>query len=293
MVESSRPATNSEIARHYDQLDRFYREVWGEHVHHGLWRTGTETSAEAARALVDAVATRLDLQPGESVCDIGCGYGATSRILAQEFHARVTALTLSPAQHRYAESVSTPDRDNPRYLLRDWLDNALPGSAFDAAFAIESTEHMPDKQRVFTEAARILRPGGRLAVCAWIAGDHLKPWHRRRLLEPICREGRMPGLGTAADYTGWMQSAGFTIISSDDLSRQVARTWPVCAGRYFRAVLYRPSYLRFLFDRRNDNRVFALTMLRLWLAFKTGAMRYLIFAAKKTGESAPTPVDDP
>ena len=32
--------TREDVARHYDQLDRFYRELWGEHVHHGFWATG-------------------------------------------------------------------------------------------------------------------------------------------------------------------------------------------------------------------------------------------------------------
>jgi tocopherol O-methyltransferase len=32
--------TAESVARHYDTLDRFYREIWGEHVHHGLWRGG-------------------------------------------------------------------------------------------------------------------------------------------------------------------------------------------------------------------------------------------------------------
>jgi len=31
------------------QSDRFYREIWGEHVHHGLWRSGKETPLEASR----------------------------------------------------------------------------------------------------------------------------------------------------------------------------------------------------------------------------------------------------
>lgn len=293
MVESSRPATNADIARHYDQLDRFYREVWGEHVHHGLWRTGRETSEEAARELVNAVTAHLQFTPGAQVCDIGCGYGATSRILAQEFQAEVTGFTLSPAQHRYAESRNAPDAANPRYFLRDWLQNGLPDAAFDAAFAIESTEHMPDKAKVFAEAARVLRPGGRLVVCAWLAGDHPKPWHHRHLLEPICREGRMPGLGTEAEYVQWMETAGFTVTARADVSRQVRRTWPVCAGRFFRALFFRPSYLRFLLDRKNDNRIFALTMLRLWLAYGTGAMRYVIFSARRTGSETLSLVGEP
>ena len=280
MIESTQPATSTEVARHYDQLDRFYREIWGDHVHHGLWRTGHETSDEATRALLDAVVHKARLQPGMEVCDVGCGYGHTARIIARENQVRVTGLTISPAQHRYAEAATLPT-DHATFLCEDWLHNQRPSASFDTLIAIESTEHMSDKARVFAEAARVLKPSGRMVVCAWLAAEKLKPWHQRHLIEPICREGRMPGMGTETEYVRWMQAAGFHIAEAEDVSAQVARTWPICAGRFIIGVLRRPGYVRFLLDRQNDNRIFALTMLRLWLAYRIGVMRYVIFAATK------------
>ena len=278
MIESSLPMPRDEVARHYDQLDRFYREIWGDHVHHGLWLTGKETSDEATRNLTHAVVARAQLAPGMTLCDVGCGYGQTSRIIAREQQVKVTGLTVSPAQHQYALSV-TQAADNATFLLEDWLHNERPSASFDALIAIESTEHMADKVRVFTEAARVVKPGGRLVVCAWLANENLKPWEQRHLIEPICREGRMPGMGTETEYKRWMTDAGFEVRAADDVSMQVARTWPICAWRFFLGVLRKPSYVRFLLDPKNDNRIFALTMLRLWLAYHRGAMRYVIFSA--------------
>ena len=279
MIESSLPMPRDEVARHYDQLDRFYREIWGDHVHHGLWLTGKETSDEATRNLTDAVVARAQLAPGMTLCDVGCGYGQTSRIIAREQQVKVTGLTVSPAQHQYALSVTQPSADSTTFLLEDWLHNERPSASFDALIAIESTEHMADKVRVFTEAARVVKPGGRLVVCAWLANENLKPWEQRHLIEPICREGRMPGMGTETEYKRWMTDAGFEVRAADDVSMQVARTWPICAWRFFLGVLRKPSYVRFLLDPKNDNRIFALTMLRLWLAYHRGAMRYVIFSA--------------
>ncbi len=48
MIRSSRPILPEEVADHYEELDRIYREVWGEHVHHGLWRTGRESKGTAS-----------------------------------------------------------------------------------------------------------------------------------------------------------------------------------------------------------------------------------------------------
>lgn len=281
MVESFLPISVSDVARHYDQLDRFYREIWGEHVHHGLWETGRESSDEAVRALSHLVASKAALVPGAEVCDLGCGYGGTSRLLADEYGARVTGLTVSAAQQRYAVEV-TANPGNPSYLVEDWMRNERPDAIYDALVAIESTEHMVDKARVFTEAARVLKSGGRLVVCAWLAGGSLRPWQVRHLVEPVCREGRLPAMGTEGEYVCWMEQAGFVLTEQLDVTRKVSRTWPICAWRFVMGLVKRPDYLRFLMDARNDNRIFALTMMRIWVAYRTGAMRYVVFVAEKS-----------
>ena len=280
MIYPKRSLDPIEIARHYDELDRFYREVWGEHVHHGLWLTGDEPPDLAVRQLVDRVAEHAHIAPGEAVCDVGCGYGATARQLATDYHATVTALTLSPAQHRYA-CAQHPGTDNPTYLLRDWLDNDLPTASFDAVISIECISHVPDKAAFFREAFRVLKPGGRLSLCAWLAYEHPEAWHIHHLLEPICREGRLPSLATTSEYLDLMTAAGFQNGTAEDLSRRVRHTWTICFLRVLRGLVTQPHYLRYLLDARQPDRVFLLTLPRLWLGFRTGALRYGHFTAHK------------
>lgn len=277
MVHSSAPATPDEVALHYDQLDGFYREVWGEHMHHGLWRTGRESAAQATRALVEVVAARLQATPGMTLCDVGCGYGAAARMLTMEWQAKVTGITLSAAQFRHAQSQG----GGPVYRLGDWLCNDLPDASFDGLYAIESTEHMQEKPRVFGEMARVLRPGGRLVWCTWLAGPACLPWQQRLLLEPVCREARLPALGTEAESLGWLQQAGLEVLRVEDVSRQARQTWPAYAGRFLRAVLLRPSLLGRVWVAGGRNAVFALTMLRIWLAYRLDAMRYIIYTAQR------------
>lgn len=147
--------------------------------------------------------------------------------------------------------------------------------------AIESSEHVADKPRFFAEAQRVLRPGGRLVVCAWLASDAPRRWQIAHLLEPICREGRLGGLGTAEEHRGWIEGAGLIIDEHRDLSRNVKRTWPVCAWRTLRALARQPEHRRWLLRGRSDNRVFGLTVLRIWLAYELGAMRYGVFKARR------------
>ncbi len=280
MIVPKQPVSIAEIAAHYDELDPFYRELWGEHVHHGLWQNGNETPEEATLALVDHVAALAGIRAGDAVCDIGCGYGATARRLASHYGARVTALTITPAQYRFALSVSL-DGDSPAYLLRDWHENGLDGASFDAAVAIESMSHMTDKRRALTEAARVLKPGGRLVLCVWLAADHPGRCAVRHLLEPICGEGRLPGLASEVDYRRLLVETGFESTMFKDVSQHVRRTWAICIVRSLKALATDASVWRFMMDSNMHNRQFIITMFRILLAYHLGAMRYGIFAACK------------
>ncbi|MDE8588325.1 class I SAM-dependent methyltransferase [Arthrobacter sp. NQ4] len=281
MIEPSTHQDAVAVAEHYDDLDPIYRRVWGDHVHHGLWATGRETPGEAVEALVDAVGDRLNLMPGQLCVDIGCGYGSAARRLAATRGVRVVGLTLSAEQARYAAVHPVPDVD---IQIGDWLTNGLPGASADAAWAIESSEHMVDKSRFFDEAHRVLVPGGRFVICAWLAGTDAGLWKVRHLLQPICREGRLPSMGTREDYEAMANAAGFTVAGYEDVSRRVARTWMICAGRLVKAMLLDSETRRLAVGARHRGAI--LSIPRLILAYRTGAMRYGIFTLTKAVETA-------
>ena len=73
------------VAAHYDDLDLFYRTIWGTHVHHGYWRTGKESTEEAVENLTHLVADRAGIKSGTCVCDIGCGYGGSGGSLGEDY----------------------------------------------------------------------------------------------------------------------------------------------------------------------------------------------------------------
>ncbi len=280
MIRPHSPTSSAAVAAHYETLDPFYRAIWGEHLHHGYWLTGRESPEDAVLALVDLVADRLELAQGQAVCDIGCGYGATAARLAETYDLAVTGFTLSAAQAARA-GQRRPARGTLAVRVGDWLANDLPDGAFDRAYAIESTEHMADLARCFAEACRVLRPGGRLVVCAWLAAPAARRWAVRHLLEPICREGRLAGLGDAGDYARLLAAAGFRVERSEDVTTAVARTWSVCVRRSLGRLMTDRRTQRFVLRSGAPDRVFALTMVRLLIAFRTGAMRYGVLTAAK------------
>lgn len=103
----------------------------------------------------------------EVALDLGCGDGRTSVMIgARELVlADVSEVALARARERlpHARTVSLePDRGLP-----------LPDNAFELVVCTETIEHVRDVQLLLSEARRVLRPGGRLAVST--------PWHGRLL----------------------------------------------------------------------------------------------------------------
>lgn len=280
MIVPRRPAEVASVALHYDELDEFYQDVWGEHVHHGLWQTGNEPPDQAVEQLVHLVAERAGIAAGSQVCDVGCGYGGTSRILASRYGADVTGLTVSASQHRYA-SVQTVPNGSTQFLLRPWEQNELPTESFDAVVSIECVSHVADKPEFYRQIHRVLRPGGKAVVIAWLANSQASRFGTRHLLEPICREGRLPGMATSEEHTAMIADADLRLLSFEEISRSVRKTWWICARRLVWKLVTRLKYLRAVLHRDKKNRVFALTLFRILAAYHSGAMQYGVFQMVK------------
>jgi tocopherol O-methyltransferase len=280
VIVPKQPQTVQAVASHYDELDSFYREIWGEHVHHGYWATGRETATEAAVALVERLADRLRLEPGQRICDIGCGYGATAHYFAEQFALDVTGVTVSAVQARRARA-RVAERGGLVIQVQDWMTNSFAAESFDCVYSVESSEHMPDKQRFFDEAYRTLKPGGKLGICAWLSRDDPRPWEVRHLLEPICREGRLPSMGDEADYRRFGEQAGFRVVEVEDLSGKVRQTWWICVRRVLGKLLTQRRYLRFLLDSTATDRIFAVTLVRIMIAYRTRSMRYCLLVFRR------------
>lgn len=262
------------IQTHYDLATPFYRLLWGVHIHHGLWEAD-ESPETAQQQLIDRLATAADLREGDRVLDVGCGMGGTSIDLARRMRCRVTGLTLSPVQQAWASATGRWQGvgRRTRFLRRDAETVTFPAGSFDVVWSVECTEHLFDKPALFRRAAGWLTPGGRVAICAWLAGEGPDAVAKATA---VCEGFLCPSLGTADDYQGWMKSAGLTVVTFDDLTVNVLRTWEICKERMRHPAL------------RYGSRLLGLDMFRfvehfdtLLDAYRTGAMRYGLFVARK------------
>ena len=143
-------------------------------------------------------------------------------------------------------------------------------------WSIECTEHLYDKARFFQRAAAWLRPGGRMAICAWLAGEALEDQRQVRQVYDVCEGFFCPSLGTCSDYRQWMTDAGLTVERDYDWTARVAQTWEICQRRVRRSGV---RWLAGLIDR--DTAMFLDRFDTILEAYRSGAMRYGCFIAHK------------
>ena len=126
---------------------------------------GTDPTFTAYR---DAYLKLLDVPPTAAVLDLGCGTGVVTRAIAARdgFTGTVTGIDQSldfiAAAHRLAADEGVADR--VEFVLGDAHDLDLPAASFDAAVAHTLISHVRDPLAVLAEAARVVRPGGHVAV---------------------------------------------------------------------------------------------------------------------------------
>jgi tocopherol O-methyltransferase len=213
------------IIEHYDIASPYYRKLWGEHLHHGYWRTGSETKEEAQAALTTYLAQAAQIKPGAEILDVGCGFGASSIHLARKHQASVVGISISLVQTSIAHRAANNADVIAHFAVMDADEIALQAE-FDVIWCIESISHFENKPHFFTRAAQMLRPGGTLAIIDWFrSGSSDAPPHRAciRTIE----RGMLVKLRTMSDYADMSRKAGLEVLVDDDLSDQCGKTWEI------------------------------------------------------------------
>ena len=273
------------VRQHYDLATPFYWLLWGRHIHHGLW-DGQESPAQAQQQLTETLARESGVRDGDAVLDVGCGMGGSSIHLARTLGCRVTGITISPLQRFWASSAARWNcvAGNTEFRCTDAEKVDFPAGSFDVVWSIECTEHLYDKARFFQRAAAWLRPGGRMAICAWLAGEALVDQQRVRQVHDVCEGFFCPSLGTCGDYRQWMTDAGLSIERNYDWTARVEQTWEICQRRV------RRSGVRWLAGMIDRNTVMFLDRFETILnAYRSGAMRYGCFIAHRPSRDGDVP----
>ena len=151
-------------------------QLWERQVHWGYWddpkaAEGTRADYLAAMEQMNGVLLHAgNIADGQRVLDVGCGFGGTiQQINAGRSNMHLTGLNIDSRQLAAAEAQTTAVNGN----LIDWVEAdacRLPfeDNTFDRVLAVECIFHFPSRERFLAEAARVLKPGGYIAVSDFV-----------------------------------------------------------------------------------------------------------------------------
>jgi cyclopropane-fatty-acyl-phospholipid synthase len=154
------------IHHHYDVSNRFYEMVLGPSMTYtcAVFPTGDATLEVAQETKYELVARKLDLQPGQRLLDLGCGWGGMVRHAAREHGVRAVGVTLSREQASWAQERIKEEGLDHLAEVRFMDYRHVEETGFDAISSIGLTEHIGVRQypAYFGFIRDHLRPQGRL-----------------------------------------------------------------------------------------------------------------------------------
>ncbi|HEU4361736.1 MAG TPA: cyclopropane mycolic acid synthase family methyltransferase [Mycobacterium sp.] len=224
------------IQAHYDLSDDFFALFQDpSRTYSCAYFEPPDTSLEQAQlAKVDLNLDKLQLQPGMTLLDIGCGWGATMKRAVEKYGVNVVGLTLSKNQHAYTQKLlDAVDTDRSRrVLLHGWEEFHGP---VDRIVSIEAFEHFGHENydNFFKNCFEILPADGRMTIQSSVSfhpydlnarGKKLT-FETARFIKFILTEifpgGRLPTTDMMVEHG---EKAGFTVPEALSLRPHYIKT---------------------------------------------------------------------
>ena len=167
------------------------------------------------------------LKPGETVIDLGSGAGFDCFLAARQVGqaGRVIGVDMTPAMVSKARgNASQGDFENVDFRLGEIESLPVADAIADVIISNCVINLSPEKQRVFSEAYRVLKPGGRLAVADVVAFAQMPEEFRGNM---ALMSGCMAGAALVSEIEAMLRSAGFVDIrvAPKHESKSFIRDW--------------------------------------------------------------------
>lgn len=162
-------ATDEANEQHYEVPTRFYQLVLGKHLKYssGLWANAATTLEESEAAMLKMTCERAELQDGQRILELGCGWGSLSLWMAEHYpHAQITSVSNSRTQKQFIDAEAAKrGLKNLTIITANMIHfEGVGESVFDRCVSVEMFEHMKNYQELLRRISTWLKPGGKLFV---------------------------------------------------------------------------------------------------------------------------------
>jgi len=170
---------------------------------------GAETTQEFCQ--------KLDLQPGQKVLDVGCGTGGSAFYMARNYDVEVRGIDLSTNMITLAlenqADCELEVRKKVCFEITDITTCTYEENSFDVIYSRDTLLHIGDKEVLFANFLKWLKPGGKLMISDYCRGDQE---HSEKFLRYVAQRGYH--LLAVKDYGALLSKVGFQSVDAQDLT---------------------------------------------------------------------------
>jgi cyclopropane-fatty-acyl-phospholipid synthase len=192
-------ATDAANSQHYEVPAAFFAHVLGPHLKYSCawWPQGVETLAAAEARMLELTVERAQVRNGDSVLELGCGWGSLTLYLARRFpHSRIVALSNSRSQREYILARARQCGVRNVAVVTADINAFDTAEQFDRIVSVEMFEHVRNYASLFTKLNRWLAHDGRVFVHVFAHSRFAYPFESRGEADWMARHffsgGMMP-----------------------------------------------------------------------------------------------------